>query len=73
MKKRYFRTDQKFGIECPKSVLRALKIDEETATTYWQDAIKKEIATVRKAIEILPEGQKPPPGYKFIKCHLSLM
>ncbi len=48
MQKRYFRTDQKFGVECPKSVARALKIDEETSTTYWRDAINKEMNTVRK-------------------------
>ncbi len=30
MKKRYHRTSQKFGIELPKTVKRALEIDEET-------------------------------------------
>jgi hypothetical protein len=71
MKKRYFRTDQMFGVECPKAVARALKIDEESGTTYWRDAINKEMSTVKKAFQILPEGSKPPPYHKFIKCHLS--
>jgi hypothetical protein len=70
MKKRYFRTDQKFGVECPKAVARALKIDEETGTTYWRDAINKEMKTVLKAFKIPPEGSEPPLGHKFIKCHL---
>ena len=43
MKKRYHRTAQKFGIELPKTVKRALEIDEETGTTYWRDAISKEM------------------------------
>jgi hypothetical protein len=67
---RYFRTDQKFGVECPKAVARALKIDEETGTTYWRDVINKEMSTVKKAFQILAEGSKPPPYLKFIKCHL---
>ena len=33
--KRYFQTEQKFGIELPKTVERALKIDDETGTTFW--------------------------------------
>ena len=70
MKRRYFRTDQNFGIECPKTVARSLKIDEENGTTYWREAINKEMKTVLKAFDILPEGGKQPPGYKFITCHL---
>ncbi len=70
MKKRYFRTEQKFGIECPKTVERAYQIDKETGTKFWTEAIKKEMDVVDKAFEVLPEGSGPPPGYKFIKCHM---
>ena len=52
MKKRYFRTQQKFGIELPKTVERALKIDEEKGTTFWRDAIRKEMNTVKVAFDI---------------------
>ena len=70
MKKRYFRTTQKFGVEIPKTVKRALEIDQETGTTYWRDAIEKEMGTVRIAFNILEEGEKPPPGFNFIGCHM---
>ncbi len=70
MKKRYFRTTQKFGIEIPKTVKRALEIDKETGTTFWEEAIKKEMGVVMVAFDILPEGKKPPPGYSFIGCHM---
>ena len=70
MQKRYFRTHQKFGIELPKTVKRALEIDEETGTTFWRDAIKKEMGTVMVAFDILPEGAEKPVGYSFISCHI---
>ena len=70
MKKRYFRTHQKFGIELPKTVKRALEIDEETGTTFWRDAIKKEMNTVMIAFDILEEGAGVPVGYNFIGCHM---
>jgi hypothetical protein len=43
VKKRYFRILQKYGIELPKDVKRALEIDQETGTSFWRDAIKKEM------------------------------
>ena len=41
VKKQYFRKLEKFGLELPKSVQRALEIDRETGTTYWEEAIRK--------------------------------
>ncbi len=70
MKTRYHRTTSKFGIELPKTVKRALEIDKETGTTFWRDAITKEMKTVDKAFEVLPDGSSKPVGYNFIKCHL---
>ena len=46
MAKRYFRTHQKYGLELPKTVKRALEIDKETGTTHWRDAIHKEMKGV---------------------------
>ena len=69
MKTRYHRTAQKFGIELPKTVKRALQIDVETGTTFWKDAINKEMKTVSVAFEI-KDSKKPPPGYKFLRCHM---
>ena len=71
MKKRYHRTEQKFGIEVPKSVKQALEIDRKTGTTYWRDAIQKEMNTVLIAFDILEEGaEEPKAGRKFMTCHM---
>jgi hypothetical protein len=37
-------------------VKRALEIDKETGTTYWRNAICKEMKTVFPAFEFLDEG-----------------
>jgi hypothetical protein len=34
-------------IECPKSIARAMAIDAETGTTYWQDAIHRELEALK--------------------------
>jgi hypothetical protein len=67
VKSRYWKRTHKYGIELPhSSVKEALKIDERTGTTFWQDAIEKEMCNVLMAFEY-PEGDKPPIGYK---CHM---
>mmetsp|Transcript_34844 Transcript_34844/g.53428 ORF Transcript_34844/g.53428 Transcript_34844/m.53428 type:complete len:92 (-) Transcript_34844:1672-1947(-) len=43
VKSRYWKTTHKFGIQLPHFVEEALKIDEETGTTFRQDAILKEM------------------------------
>ena len=45
----------KFGIRVPKSVPEALQIDEDTGTTYWWDAIKKEMDKVMVAFDVEEE------------------
>jgi Reverse transcriptase (RNA-dependent DNA polymerase) len=67
MKKRYFRKFQKYGIELPKTVKRALEIDHETWTNYWKDVIKK---AIWKAFEIQDEGAPDPVGHKLIDVHM---
>jgi hypothetical protein len=68
MKKRYFWTHSKFGVELYKSVERALQIDKETGTIFWSDVIAKEMKTVFVAFEILPKDAKASPGHSFLKC-----
>ena len=72
---RYWRTTHKFGIRLPKTVEEAYRIDEETGTTFWRDAIEKELKKVRVAFEKLNisvyemrSGQARP-GYQEIKYH----
>jgi hypothetical protein len=65
------KKDYKFGIEIPSTIERALEIDRETNTTFWTDAIAKEMKHVFPAFNILDKGCKAPPGSKFIKCHMN--
>jgi hypothetical protein len=67
---KYARTDQKYGVEIPHSLERALEIDKETGTTFWEDAYKKEMNTVFPAFEILEDGSIAPVGFQKIPCHL---
>lgn len=67
IKTRYFRKEQKFGIALPKTVKEALQLDRDTGTTYWYDAIKKEMSVILPAVSILEEGcNAPVAGYQKI-------
>jgi len=37
VKTRYLKRNQKFGIDIPRTMEEALRIDKETNTTYWAD------------------------------------
>ena len=67
---RYLRKDQKYGLELPKTVQRALEIDQEEGNTKWRDAVKKEMSGVSIAFSYLDEGKTAPPGYQYIQCHM---
>ncbi len=71
IKTRYLKRNQKFGIEIPRTVEEALLIDKETNTTYWADAIEKEMRNNRVAFQFPGPSEKAPPGYTFIKCHMN--
>ena len=60
----------KFGIEIPTDVPHAYRLDEENGNTYWRDAIAKEYENVMVAFKKLEEGEKVPPGFTEITCHL---
>jgi hypothetical protein len=64
------RNHNKFGIELPKTVEEALEIDRLNNTTFWGDAIKKEMQNVRIAFDILEDGSLPPQDYQFVRCHM---
>jgi hypothetical protein len=69
VKSRYWKRTHKYGIELPHSVKEALAIDRCTGTTFWRDAIDKEMTNVLMAFEY-PENGKPPPGFTQIKCNM---
>jgi hypothetical protein len=66
VKKRYLRCTHKFSIEIPKTVKRALDIDQETQTDFWRKAIEKEMKNVSPAFQILEDGWIPPGNTKII-------
>eukprot|EP00804_Cyclotella_cryptica_P003812 CCRYP_018937-RA/>CCRYP_018937-RA protein AED:0.24 eAED:0.24 QI:0/0/0/1/0.66/0.5/4/0/462 len=66
----YRKRTHKYGIEIPKSVEEAYAIDKATGTTFWRDAIEKEMTNVRVAFDILAGGAAPPPDHQFIHCHM---
>ncbi len=51
VKSKYWRNTHKFGIEIPKSVQGAYKIDRATGASHWTKAIEKEMKNARAAFE----------------------
>ena len=66
----YHKQTHKFGFKIPKTVKQALEIDKEDGNTLWQDAIVKEMANVKVAFKILPDGSKEQVGHQYMDCHL---
>ena len=59
-----------FDVNCVKTVRRAHEIDEANGNTLWWDAIAKEMADVRVAFKILPDGSRELFGHQYMECHL---
>jgi hypothetical protein len=70
VKLRYSQRSHKFGIYVPRTVQEALQIDQDTGTTYWRDAIQKEMSNNRLAFKFLEDEEKVLIGYKWIRCHM---
>jgi hypothetical protein len=70
IKTRHKKRDHKFGLEVPRTIQRALQIDQETNTNFWALAIEKEMKHVRPAFTILDVGANPPLASKCIPCHM---
>jgi hypothetical protein len=50
-KTRHFRTNQKYGIEIPKTVERAKQRLKSMATPLWLDLLRKEMKAVAKLLK----------------------
>ena len=71
VKASYWLKTHKFGIEVPKSVEHAKKLDAANGDTLWWDAICQEMRNVRIAFEEWDKEEKDiPPGYQKINCHM---
>jgi hypothetical protein len=66
---KYWQRTHKYGIELPKSVKEALEIDRRTGTTFWRDAIEKEMKNNAPAFKF-NDDDSIPIGYKHITCHM---
>jgi hypothetical protein len=69
VKARYWAKTDKVGIELPKTVAEALKIDERTETDFWRKAIELEMKNVIPAFEFIDDNVVPK-FYKKIDCHM---
>jgi len=51
---------EKVGIKVPRSVEEALEFDRHSHTTFWKDAIDKEMRNIEVAFRVLEEGERAP-------------
>jgi len=68
-KKKYWDRTHKYGIKLPKSVQQALDIDRKTGTTFWREAIAKEMKNVIPAFKF-NDDDTIPVGFKHITYHM---
>lgn len=54
------KVNHKYGIEVPKNHADAVRIDIANENTFWQDAIKKEMETIKVAFKFLEKGSAKP-------------
>jgi hypothetical protein len=47
-----------------------LWFDADTNTTFWRDAIGKEMSLILPAVKMLDKGAQPPFGFQQIQCHI---
>lgn len=64
------KNNMKFGVLIPLTVKEALEQDKANGNTLWKDAIAKEYENVKVAFKLMDEGEKIPPTYQKITCHL---
>jgi hypothetical protein len=69
MKSRYHARTHKFGIEVPRTVADAMRIDRETGTNFWHLAIEKEMKNLTPAFEF-SDTNEIPEGYTHITLHM---
>jgi len=64
----------KFGVQIPVNASHALYLDKINNNTLWQDAINKELESIKKfkTFRILDKGEKVPDGYVKIPYHIVL-
>ena len=67
---KYWERTHKYGVEIPKSVQDAIRIDKELGNSLWQDAIAMEMKNVRVAFEEYQGDISDLKDYEHISGHL---
>ena len=52
LKSLYHKTNLKFGLDIPRSIEHAHRIDAANGNYFWRDAIKKEMTNVKFAFSL---------------------
>ena len=56
-------TELELDLEVPETVERALEIDAETNTTFWQDAMAREMSAIGVVFDVVDEAVASPVGH----------
>ena len=56
----YHKCTHKLGIRASNSIVEALQLDLDSGTTFWKDAIDKEMKNVMPAFHFLEERERVP-------------
>jgi hypothetical protein len=70
VKSKYPGRTHKYGIEIPKSMDHAKRIDAANGNTLWQDAVQEEMAKINPALDSIPGDVDSYVGYQRITGHL---
>jgi hypothetical protein len=65
---KYWQWTHKYGIQLPKSVPEAYRIDEATGTDFWTKAIAKEMKNVVPAFKVT-DTDRIPKGHSYLTVH----
>ena len=68
---RYWMRTHKYGVELPHLIKWALAIDKKPRTTYWQQAIEKEMKNNRNAFEFDENDTVCDKSYTKITTHMA--
>lgn len=70
VKSRFHKKTHKYGICVPRSIKEALDLDLSTGTTFWRQALDKEMKNVDCAFKFLDLDAPAPKFHKFIILHM---
>ncbi len=70
MNSRLQKTSHKYGVELPRSVKEAIKINRKNGNSFWADALTKEMGNVSVAFKILGSNVCAPPGWHKASGHI---